>query len=86
MLELATLQYVFKPIRLITWYIVRQKYFPQVKSKQWKKQQKLIIGSIFIFVILAVLSGLLIGLSDSDQIENEIENKTVVFFSEPIGN
>ena len=86
MLELATLQYVFKTIRLITWYIFKQKHFPQVKSKEWKKQQILIIRSISIFVILAVLSGLFIGLSDSDQIENEIDNKTLAFFSEPIGN
>ena len=86
MLELATLQYVFKTIRLITWYIFKQKHFPQVKSKEWKKQQILIIRSISIFVIMAVLSGLFIGLSDSDLIENEIDNKTLAFFREPIGN
>jgi hypothetical protein len=69
---------------LFTWYIVRQKHFPQVKSKKWKKQQ---MGIIFILVIWALLFGLLIGLGwDSDQIENEIDNKTLAFFSEPIGN
>ena len=45
------------------------------------------MGIIFILVIWALLFGLLIGLGwDSDQIENEIDNKTLAFFSEPIGN
>ena len=64
-----------------------QKYLPQVRSKKWKKPQILTIGIIFILVIWALLFGLLIGLGwDSDQIENEIDDKTLAFFSEHIGN
>ena len=64
--------------------ILCQKYLPQVRSKKWKKQH---ILTIFVLVIWALLFGLLFGLGwDSDQIENEIGTKTLVYFSEPIGN
>ena len=90
MLGLATLLcvFIFKPIRLIAWYtIIDQKHFPQVKGRKWKKQQILIIGSIFILVVLTTLSGLFISLGwDSDQIEIEIDNKTLAFFRKSIGN
>ena len=79
--------HVFKPIRFITYIVYFAKnHFPQAKSKKWKKQQRLFIGSIFLLVVLTFLIGLFIGLSDSSGTENEIDNKTLTFYSEPIGN